>query len=195
MQLRTHAQTSPTLTAVTLSEGSSDGHAFAHLARELGVSRARAARRARALLLLCGWWCGVVVWWCVRCGAVWCGVVCSAAWQHAFVCACVRGAKPRLLDGRTDLMPADHPNIDGLIRSPWNKTLPADHPAIDVWVQFQPQPLGTPYRCVVWRGVAGRGWAWRGVAWRGVAWLGVAWRGCAWRGYAGPGPGPWRSGA
>ena len=82
-------------------------------------------------------------------------------------------------------MPADHPNIDGLIRSPWNKTLPADHPAIDVWVQFQPQPLGTPYRCVAlrgraWRGVAWRGVAWRGRAWRGVAGLGVAWLCVAW---------------
>ena len=92
-----------------------------------------------------------------------------------------------MLDGRTDLMPADHPNIDGLIRSPWNKTLPADHPAIDVWVQFQPQPLGTPYRCVAWRGVAWRGGAWRGVAWRGVAGRGVAWLCVAWLRGAGAG--------
>ena len=57
-------------------------------------------------------------------------------------------------------MPADHANIDSLIRSPRNKTLPANHPAIDVWVQFLAQPSYAPYRCVAWRGVAWRG-AWR----------------------------------
>ena len=45
-------------------------------------------------------------------------------------------------------MPADHANIDSLIRSPRNKTLPANHPAIDVWVQFLTRPSYTPYRCV-----------------------------------------------
>ena len=99
-----------------------------------------------------------------------CSVAVLVSYQQLAVAVPVPVVSHRVADspcpGRTaDLMPADHANIDSLIRSPRNKTLPANHPAIDVWVQFLAQPSYAPYRCVAWRGVA-----WRGVAWRGVAW-------------------------
>ena len=47
-------------------------------------------------------------------------------------------------------MPADHPNVDALIKSPASfAAMPAYHPAVGPWLQWLPQPAYTPFRASV----------------------------------------------